>query len=185
MTGLSNFFYKVINKYYLIGALLLSCAFYTIVYSYNQEGLRLTGKPMRVLDTEVYYGVDRANEIISGYPPLVKQKVIFFARVYDTIFPVIYVTIFISAITLLMQRLVTGHSKWKLLNLLPILAGVADLLENAFIVILIQQHPNITEAMVQRAAIFTLLKWGLIIVCILIVIVQGALVWLRSKATAN
>jgi hypothetical protein len=183
MMYLSNFFYRVITKYHLIVAIALSCAFYAVVYSYNMEGQHITGKPMQVLDTQMWYGMDKVNEIIGGYPPLVKQKVVFFARVYDTLFPVIYVTIFISAITLLSGGMFNEHNKWRLLNLVPIAAGVLDLLENASIVTLIQYHPDITQAMVQKAAIFTLLKWCFIILCLFIIAGLGFMQYYRKKKT--
>lgn len=63
----------------------------------------------------------------------------------------------------LMWALLTGYmlkgSKWRILNLMPLLYFVFDILENAVVLVLLHSYPAIDPMLVKFACIFTQLKY--------------------------
>jgi len=71
----------------------------------------------------------------------------------DTFFPIVYVTFFAG----LIYRCRPTESLWWL-ALLPIVAGLWDLAENAQITTMLLQYPDISSTQVDTASFFTIVK---------------------------
>ena len=72
----------------------------------------------------------------------------------DTVFPILYVTLFSGILYRFAPRV-----SWRVLAWLPVFAGAWDLCENAQITAMMLMYPDITSDQVAVASFFTRIKW--------------------------
>jgi hypothetical protein len=95
----------------------------------------------------------------------------------DILYPIVYTLAFGLLISWLFQRGFRPGSKMQMLNVLPVGAGLFDLLENLGIVILLSTFPAQPTAVAWLTTILTMVKWicaGGSVLLILIGLVMAA-----------
>lgn len=112
-----------------------------------------------ILDTFMYYSADQAYEAIGEYGEDLEQRYIQGTLMLDFIYPVIYCLMLAFALFRL-----GGSAKVATfpLGILPF-----DYLENISIIYLINKLPARYDLIAGMAGIFTLIKWSLVIICLL------------------
>lgn len=93
----------------------------------------------------------------------------------DLIYPFLYGISFSLIITYFLRRLKRLQGPLVYLSFLPLLAGLADYLENWQIFKILRQYPDITEGMVKMSSSFSLLKSGATTVFMFLIL--GLLIW--------
>ena len=76
----------------------------------------------------------------------------------DLIYPGMFAFTFAVMWLWLLHKSADISETWALLALLPILAGIADYIENAFIVTMLYTYPDISNVIVSAASISTIIK---------------------------
>jgi hypothetical protein len=86
------------------------------------------------------------------------------AHSLDFIFPLTYSFSIAFAISMLVRRLFPEKGRLMKLNLLGLLGGLADYIENMLVASQALSYPNLSQTIIQVSSIVTTLKWGIIMV---------------------
>ena len=117
------------------------------------------------LDLLFSYSLQTVQAHILALSSEQRATLAFQSLVFDTAYPVIYTALFIVTIMMLTRALVGPLSKpsqaprivW--LALIPLAAMGFDLCENIHIRSMLASFPELSQAVVARASLFTSLKW--------------------------
>lgn len=140
---------------WLVAALLAVFAGFialTLPYLQNQPGGSIES-----LDTKIFYSPEEAYSTVGSYGDSSQ----FWIRTYltwDIVNPVMYTLIFGISISWLFQRSFSPDSKLQMLNAAPVGAGLFDVLENIFNVILLAVYPARYSGVAWLGAVCTLGK---------------------------
>ncbi len=107
----------------------------------------------------------------------------------DMIYPLLFGLSYCLLLGYLLDKLNKLNSQYIYLCLLPIIAGIADYLENIGIISLLKNYPELTEITVQTTNSFSLIKSistsAFFIVLIVTLLVLGIQFMKRNKSNAN
>jgi len=122
------------------------------------------------LDGRPGYTPREAFATIASYSDTERTQMIWI-HALDVVLLTVYTAMFCLSISWLFQRSFTPHSIMQRLNVVPILGGLFDVLENVWIVTLILLHPARPTAIAWLATISTTAKYaaGLPIVLLLLI----------------
>jgi hypothetical protein len=81
------------------------------------------------------------------------------------------------------HRITGWHEIWKLTNLLPVLGGIFDLLENTATSLAMSLYPAKVQVVLVSASLFTPVKWVLVSLSFLPYFIFG-IVWLIQRIRA-
>jgi hypothetical protein len=84
------------------------------------------------------------------------------AHMLDFLFPLTYMFAMAFGLNMELRRLISGNSKAKLLVLIPLMAGIADYIENILILTQIAAYPNLSGVVITIASAITSMKWILL-----------------------
>lgn len=76
----------------------------------------------------------------------------------DMFYPSLFAIGYSLLLAFFLKKLVPENSRWFLLCWIPLIAGLADYLENFAIIKMLLNYDALNKAMVQTASIFTLIK---------------------------
>ena len=106
-----------------------------------------------MLDLKSGYTYDEAMASMEQYGPDGRTTYAWASMLLDTLFPLVYVTLFAG----LIYRFRFTEGTWWL-AFVPVVAGVWDLLENVQITALLLGYPDVGPAQVASASAFTMVK---------------------------
>lgn len=78
---------------------------------------------------------------------------------FDLIWPLVYTFFLVTCLSWIYGRALTAESKWRKINLLPVLGMVGDYLENISTSAVMWRYPLPTPIIDWMAGVFTALKW--------------------------
>ena len=110
-----------------------------------------------MLDVRLGYSWQELGEAMEQYGASGRALYAWASPTLDTVFPMLYVTLFAGILTRFAPR-----DSWRVLAWLPVLAGAWDLCENAQITAMLLMYPDITPTQVEVASFFTRIKWLLV-----------------------
>ena len=110
--------------------------------------------PGTALDSTFGYDSTVAYEVISAYGEDGRTLYIWFSLTLDVLLPIAYVCLGLGLLRLLRPNTV-------LLLVFPILTGCLDLLENAQIIVLMLQYPDLSDSQIALASLTTQWKFVL------------------------
>ena len=137
-------------------------------------------------DTSLFYSADELYEMAEAYGPEGRRLYVRSRLTFDVIWPLVYAFFLISAISWVYDRAFSTDSRWRLANLVPILAAALDFLENGSAALVMVRYPLRTPVVDTAAGLFTLLKW--ISIAASFVLLSGgfaAYLWRRVRKTAE
>ena len=137
---------------------------------------RLAG--LELLDSRAWYTPEEAADLFDALDRLDDGARVFYATTaltVDMVFPVSYGLLFAA----LLYRLFRGGAP---LYLLALALALADALENVTVAALALSHDGEPSPLAWLAAVFTLIKWALLVVTLAAVCV-GVIRWLWSRLT--
>ena len=136
----------------------------------------LSGKDVQILDLCLTgYSPTEVKTYLSDYSPEARSFAAKFNSIADTAYPILYTIMLSVVMAWVYKNKITSNKSFGYLLLLPLLIMVLDFLENYHIITLLQEFPDITEEMVKAGSMFTVAKWGMFGI-VLIVIVSGIIV---------
>ena len=90
----------------------------------------------------------------SGRSAYVRQRATF-----DVVWPLVYVAFLATGTSWVYRRLGSGSRFWRRANLLPVAAGLLDLLENVCTSAVMIRYPEQTPVVATLAPLFSTAKW--------------------------
>ncbi len=133
-----------------------------------------------MLDTQFSYTPQQAFQAVEAYGAQGRPLYGISALTADLLYPVVYSLLLALALVYTFRRAFPPQSPLQGTVYLPFFAALADLLENACVVILLASYPQQPESVAQAANLFTGLKWGLLLVSIILALL-GIIAWRIKK----
>ena len=130
----------------LVGAFVLTAAFLFVVFPALPVGGEL-------LDVKSGYTHAEAMAAMEGYGASGRSVYILASLTLDTLFPLVYVTLFAGLIHRFRWNDRTAFLAW-----IPVVAGIIDLGENVQIVAMLTNYPDVGPVQVAFASTFTMVK---------------------------
>ncbi|WP_296443423.1 hypothetical protein [Rhodoferax sp. UBA5149] len=106
-----------------------------------------------MIDLKLYYSLADIQVAMQQYGPQGRATYALASATLDTLFPVLYVTFFAG----LIYRFRPAERLW-VMAFIPVVAGVWDLGENAQIIAMLLQYPDLSSGQVAVASFFTTVK---------------------------
>ena len=136
------------------------------------------GEGLKPFDSRVLgYTPDQARLYLSALSPEATSLYLSQVRLWDTLFPALF------AFTLggVIWTRAAGLRPWVrlMVRILPASYVVMDYAENALVAEMLRAGPTSTDAQIAQASRYTVIKWGLAAVSVLLVL--WALFWHRGR----
>jgi len=135
------------------------------------------GGNIESLDAQFFYTPEKAFSTVASYGGAARFWTIIYLT-WDIVNPVLYTLAFCLFISWLFQRSFKPESKLQKLNVLPVGAGLFDLLENIAIVTLLTAYPSQPVVVAWLSTVCTMIKvsfLGMSMLLILIGLVKAAM----------
>lgn len=137
-----------------------------------------------IFDTETYYGAAYVYQVLDNLQPAGRHAYLQMMFIFDTILPLSYSLALAAVLTIVLRR-AFPESGLRKLNLLPLLAGLFDYLENASIITMLLKYPVHLEGFAAMAGYFTLAKWIFSWISLLLIVI-GFIAWaVKPKSTTS
>jgi len=143
-------------------------------------GLQAISGDIQGLDTLFFYTPEDAYTNIASYSEEGRHVLRNFHLTADVINPLLYTSFLILLISWLFQKSFPPENRIQGLNLIPIGAAIADLLENFCIVILISVYPSQPRIIAWLSTLSTMTKFIFIYISFGLIII-GLIVTLNNK----
>ena len=167
----------------LLSVLIMVLFMIFVLPNQSDKALMETGSS-RSPDTTFFYTAEELYQIADEYGEDGRQAYIKARWTFDLIFPLVYVFFLATGISWFYGFLTSWNDSWKLGNLLPILGGIFDYLENGAATWVMSIYPTRLAALSSLAVFFSLTKWCLISIAFLvyfILAVSAAYSWAKQK----
>lgn len=169
---------RKISNWKTFGALLI---LYILFAVFVMSGMTGDGAlKHQPLDLLFSYTPQEAYALIESYGNF-RGRYAFMSMTADTIYPILYTLLFMVLIMQLCKVFWPKDLKKQWIALVPLLAFVFDILENASIITMLRSYPERHDTIAQMSSLCTSLKWlsvGLVfgIICVLLVMVVAKVV---------
>jgi hypothetical protein len=130
-------------------------------------------------DLSLLYSTEDLYRMAETYGEEGRQAYVRSRLTFDVVFPIVFTLFLTTAITWLTARGFAAGSLWRRANLVPLLAGLFDYLENGSTALVMARYPKRTPVVSMLAPDFTLLKWLLVAGSILLMLVSGVVALVR------
>ncbi|MCJ7570116.1 MAG: hypothetical protein MUO58_21605 [Anaerolineales bacterium] len=128
------------------------------------------GGTIEALDARIFYTPEEAFTTVGSYGEASGFWVLIYLT-WDIVNPILYSLTFGLLISWLFQRSFKSDNKLQKLNMVPVGAGLFDLLENLSIVILLLAYPTQYSIVAWLSTVFTMSKIILLGVSILLILI--------------
>ena len=184
LTSLSSFLYRIASWRTLLLSVVLYLPFNTYFLK-NLEGRMnaLAGKEIGPIDLLFEYNPAKISRMVAEYGPEGRAVYAQGALVIDTAYPLIYTFLFCIILSLLFRN--RSYAPSRLVNVLPVVILVLDLLENACIVYLLKSYPDSSMGVASLCSVFTNLKWAVSLVVIVLMLYGLVRLALNKRQLSN
>ena len=150
----------------IVGLLAISAG---LMFLMNGTGLPFSGPTIEehsggltILDTRGSFTPDDAHELFAALGPEGRRAYRTLHLVPDTAFPISYALLFAFVSAWFLVRLLPLDHRLQWLSLIPLVSGLADVLENMLLVTANLAYPTRVDALVRVANAMTKVKFGLL-----------------------
>lgn len=158
LNHISRWLYWLINPRIWAASLVVFLLFLFIVLPHEAQRSSLATGTDSSPDTSLFYTPAELYDLAESYGPEGRAYYISSRFSFDIIWPAAYLLFLTSSITLMFRRLETPS--WiRLVNLLPFVGFLLDLMENTAASIVMFRFPETSPAAAFLAPWFTLFKW--------------------------
>ena len=137
-----------------------------------------------ILDVKLFYTADQAYALLAAYGPTGRHVYLWGLATVDMVLPLLYSVLLAVALTLALRPILRPSSPLRLLNLLPLLAGLCDYLENAAILTLLAHYPQRLDGLAGAAGFLTLGKQVFAFSSIVLTLLAWVVAVLRRRPRA-
>jgi len=121
------------------------------------------------LDARLFYTPEEAFSTVASYGDAARFWILMYLT-WDVVNPILYTLALGLSISWLFRRGLGPENKLRRLNVLPIGAGLFDLLENACVVTLLAVYPGRPAVVARMSTVFTTGKFGFLFASIALVV---------------
>ncbi len=122
-------------------------------------GFNSLSSGMGMPDKLFYYDGQTLGQIAQAYGPEGRHLYVRCALTYDLAWPMVYVGFLCIAISWCNNFSLSPDSRIKGLNLVPLICGLFDGLENISLVVVMQTFPKTMDILLEMPGLFTAGKW--------------------------
>lgn len=158
----SNWLLKISSTWLMVASLLLMVLFMIFVLPAQAEGSAQASGSERSPDTSLFYSPEALYQMAEEYGPGGRQAYIQARWTFDLVFPLVYTSFLAVGISWFSQRLAGWKDIRMRANLLPLLGGLFDLLENTASSLVMAVYPAKIPIIPVAASFFTPVKWVLV-----------------------
>lgn len=162
VNSLSDGLQKISKTWLMLASLLLMIGFMIFVLPAQAADAALESGSERSPDTSLYYSPEDLYQMAEEYGENGRQAYIQARWTFDLVFPLVYTCFLAVGISWFSQRLTGWADTWKLANLLPVLGGFFDLLENSATTLAMARFPARWPFVLSAASVLTPIKWVLV-----------------------
>lgn len=138
-----------------------------------------------ILDLRDSFTPDDAYELFTALGPEGRRAYLFLHLVPDTLFPIGYALVFSFISAWFLVRLLPLDHGFQWLSMIPLISGLADVLENLSLVICNLAYPARIDWLVQFANLLTKVKFGLLPIGLVFLIIIVVNWFVRKRPASN
>jgi hypothetical protein len=138
-----------------------------------------------ILDLRKSFSPDDAYELFTALGPEGRQAYLVLHLVPDTLFPIGYALVFAFISAWFLVRLLPLDHRLQWLSIIPLISGLADVLENLSLVICNLAYPGRIDWLVQFANLLTKVKFGLLPIGLVFLIIIVVMWFIRKRPASN
>ena len=138
-----------------------------------------------ILDMRKSFTPDDAYELFAALGAEGRRAYLTLHLVPDMLFPIGYALVFSFISAWFLVRLLPLDHPLQWLSLIPLISGLADVLENLLLVIANLAYPGRIDWMVQFAHLLTWVKFGLLPIGLLFLIIIVVAWFIRKRPASN
>ncbi|WP_108804249.1 hypothetical protein [Aquimarina sp. Aq107] len=159
MKRLTKFIDKNISGKKVLGLFILTNVVYTFMLTVTIPKTMEFSNGMKLLDMmPTGYDLDYVRELFSLLGENGRLTYLNNQIPVDMIYPLLFGLSYYLLLGYLLKKLNKLNSVYNFLCLLPIIAGIADYLENIGIIVMLKNYPELTEVAVKSTSSFSLIK---------------------------
>ena len=128
-------------------------------------------------DLSLFYSTEDLYRMAETYGEQGRQSYIRARLTFDVAFPLVFTLFLTTTITWLMAKGFAAGSLWRRANLIPLLGGLFDYLENGSTALVMARYPQRTPVVALLAPGFTLLKWLFVGSSVLLLAAAAVALW--------
>jgi hypothetical protein len=138
-----------------------------------------------VLDTRASFTPDDAYELFAALGPEGRNAYLAMHLLPDTLFPIGYALVFAFISAWFLVRLLPLDHRLQWLSMIPLISGLADVLENLSLVTCNLAYPNRIDWLVQLAHFLNKVKFGLLPIGLVFLIIIVVVWFVRKRPASN
>jgi hypothetical protein len=138
-----------------------------------------------ILDLRDSYTADDAYELFAALGSEGRRAYLTLHLVPDTLFPIGYSLVFAFISAWFLVRLLPLDHRLQWLSMIPLISGLADVLENLSLVICNLAYPNRVDWLVRLAHLLTKVKFGLLPIGLVFLIIIVVMWFFRKRPASN
>ena len=189
MKQLTKFIEKNISGKKVLGLFILTNLVYTFMLTVTIPKTMEFSNGMKLLDMmPTGYDLNYVSELFSLLGKNGRSTYLNYQIPVDMIYPLLFGLSYCLLLGYFLKKLNKLNSPYSFLSLLPIIAGIADYLENFGIIAMLKNYPELTEVAVKTTSSFSLIKSvstsTFFITLIVMLIILGIKFMKRNKTSA-
>jgi hypothetical protein len=190
MKRLVKFIEQNISRKKVLGLFVLTNIIYVFMLTVTISRTMNFSHGMKLLDImPTGYDLNYVSELFNSLGEIGRGTYLTNQLPVDMIYPLLFGLTYCLLLGYFLKKINKLNTSFAYLCLLPIIAGVADYLENFGIITLLKINPDLTEIAVKTTSTFSLIKsisTSIFFIVLIIVLVKlGFETMNRKKATAN
>ena len=174
---ISNWLYKISNGWLALVATIVFVLFMIFVLPAQAAKAEQTAQGAGSVDTSFFYTPEELYETAGAYGEAGRQEYIRARFTFDLVYPLVYGSFLALTVSWFLNRTIVAASRWRVLNLLPVIGVAFDFLENIAASLVMGLYPSRIPIAAVLASGFTPIKWVFVSASFL-VLLAAILIWL-------
>jgi len=180
MKAISRWLRKISTTWMMVGTLLLMVAFMIFVLPRQASAADQVSREAQSPDLSFFYTPKQLVQMAGEYGSEGRQAYIRTRWTFDLVFPLVYTAFLTVGISWFINRLDGFSGFWLHTNLVPVLAGLFDLLENIGTSVSMSLYPAQVPGWLILASISTPIKWSYLTGSFILYLGLGAIFLFRK-----
>ena len=190
MNRLTKFINRNISGKKVLGLFILTNVVYVFMLTITIPKTMGFSNGMKLLDMmPMGYDLNYVSELFNSLGEIGQEIYLTNQIPVDMIYPLLFGLTYCLLLAYFLKKLNKLNTSFIYLCLIPIIAGIADYLENFGIIAMLKNYPELTEVAVKTTSSFSLIKSistsVFFIVLIVMLIILGIKFLKRNKTSAN
>lgn len=161
LNKVSGWFYQRVNWRWVVAAVVVFAYFIAFILPWQAAKSEEATGGGQSPDSSFLYTANDLYQMAEQYGETGRSAYIQARFTFDLIWPLAYLLLLVVLLSVL-YRVLPVKSRWRWVNLIPILGWAMDMFENVGASLIMYRYPERTPVLAELTPIFTLLKWCLI-----------------------